>query len=637
MSISLVCSCGAQLSAPDAAAGKTVACPKCKAHLKVPSPKPVRAENVAVRAFKPNGIPPVRRHRDPERYDDQGELPSRSGRPRRDDEESARARRQKGSALPWILAAGGTVLGLASIIVAVIVATRKPAEQVAVAPPRNIQGGIPLAQGSNTTPAKSEGSSKPRGKGKPVATSSDFDFCRVGQLVTIEGKVTVNLSKQINVNADVPLPPGLVGGISQLGARTNSYAKDVGLKDGDFVAVTGTIVEKSTLMAGQFGHLLLDDCTFQTLAAANPAPRSVPNPAPSQSAQRAGQGQVGELNVSRMEVGQRGYLPEGRVGQAITKGLYLMHFRDKEGHTISVLVSYPKKELADEAILKIPEEVVVIGTYAYTTKTNDSRTAYLVETTEAVERANEASAKAREAKAKEEAEAKKAKARQEEQDAARRAKEAARSAAYEKALQALTPFEKQFIGKWRIADADNKTRCFFAVFADNKATMMSKSDVQGTWESTTDELRITWDDGSTDALRPMPGSKSLRVLSRKAGADWKDMATSRWNAIKQKGEAPRNADEVMQSRFVGRWKLVNDKGEASSYLTVTDSGAKRDHAPDSPGTWEVVGNEARFTWEDGFRDIMRLEHGKITFLILGKATSWDSKPNFRLLAVRIDQ
>src|SRR6266851_4448903 len=39
MSIPVACSCGAKLKAPDAAAGKTVSCPKCKARVSVPSEK----------------------------------------------------------------------------------------------------------------------------------------------------------------------------------------------------------------------------------------------------------------------------------------------------------------------------------------------------------------------------------------------------------------------------------------------------------------------------------------------------------------------------------------------------------------------------------------------------------------------
>jgi hypothetical protein len=204
-------------------------------------------------------------------------------------------------------------------------------------------------------------------------------------------------------------------------------------------------------------------------------------------------GVAGELNVHRMEVGQRGHLPEGRIGQVITKGLYLMHFRDEES-IVSIIVNYPKKELADGAVLKIAEEMVITGTHTYTTKGKDERTAFLVETAEVVD-------KSKEAKAKKEAE------------------EAATKAAYEKAMMALTPFQKLSIGKWRITDGFNETRCFYILLVDHKASKTGKPDVLGNWDSTKDELRITWDDGHTDALRTIPDSKRLRVLSRSPGLD----------------------------------------------------------------------------------------------------------------------
>ena len=41
MAIRFKCSCGALISAPDAAAGKRGRCPKCKTLFLVPTPKPV--------------------------------------------------------------------------------------------------------------------------------------------------------------------------------------------------------------------------------------------------------------------------------------------------------------------------------------------------------------------------------------------------------------------------------------------------------------------------------------------------------------------------------------------------------------------------------------------------------------------
>src|SRR6266852_2538434 len=44
MPVYVTCSCGAKLKAPDDAAGKTIACPKCKTRLRVPSPAPDRPD-----------------------------------------------------------------------------------------------------------------------------------------------------------------------------------------------------------------------------------------------------------------------------------------------------------------------------------------------------------------------------------------------------------------------------------------------------------------------------------------------------------------------------------------------------------------------------------------------------------------
>lgn len=102
-------------------------------------------------------------------------------------------------------------------------------------------------------------------------------------------------------------------------------------------------------------------------------------------------------------------------------------------------------------------------------------------------------------------------------------------------------------------------------------------------------------------------------------------------------------DEPLAAKrpFLGRWKLVDQKGVVSSFVTVTNSSAKRDHAPEFPGVWEVIGNEARISWQDGFRDILRWEtDGTMTMLALERvegdqSTNWAAPPRFRLQAVHI--
>jgi hypothetical protein len=80
--------------------------------------------------------------------------------------------------------------------------------------------------------------------------------------------------------------------------------------------------------------------------------------------------------------------------------------------------------------------------------------------------------------------------------------------------------------------------------------------------------------------------------------------------------------------YIGRWKLINEKGAIEMYLTVTESGAKKDHAPNFPGTWKVEGKDLRITWKDGFWDILRLgADSSMVFLKFGKNSKrWDGRP-----------
>ncbi len=46
------------------------------------------------------------------------------------------------------------------------------------------------------------------------------------------------------------------------------------------------------------------------------------------------------------------------------------------------------------------------------------------------------------------------------------------------------------------------------------------------------------------------------------------------------------------------------------------------------GTWEVVGDEARITWTDGWRDKLQpQESGGMLEVAYGPGTSWDDPPH----------
>ena len=94
--------------------------------------------------------------------------------------------------------------------------------------------------------------------------------------------------------------------------------------------------------------------------------------------------------------------------------------------------------------------------------------------------------------------------------------------------------------------------------------------------------------------------------------------------IEKSPAKPLNADA---KPFVGRWKIIGDKGAVACYFTLSDNlTAKKSHVPDATGVWEVVGNEARITWSDGWKDILRVEKDGVTKIAFGPKTTWTDPP-----------
>jgi hypothetical protein len=106
MPIVVACPCGAKLKAPDTAAGKMLACPKCKARLTVPFPTPAPVEDVATSRRKPGGTPrpKARRAQEEYTYDDEAD----------DDQEDRPRAGRRGAPQPGGAVAQG--LGIASLV-----------------------------------------------------------------------------------------------------------------------------------------------------------------------------------------------------------------------------------------------------------------------------------------------------------------------------------------------------------------------------------------------------------------------------------------------------------------------------------------------------------------------------------------
>jgi len=169
MSILMQCpSCDKQLKAAEEKRGKKIRCPSCQEVFTVPAAtkksRPAAADDDEGFADKPMATRRRREEEDDElprrssrsrgREEEDDEVPRRTSRSRRDDDEDdyddrprPRSRQKKGSALPWILAGSGAgVLVLSGAVVAVVLASKKPAadqQAQAKAPVGNV---APVAQ-----------------------------------------------------------------------------------------------------------------------------------------------------------------------------------------------------------------------------------------------------------------------------------------------------------------------------------------------------------------------------------------------------------------------------------------------------------------------------------------------------------
>lgn len=66
----------------------------------------------------------------------------------------------------------------------------------------------------------------------------------------------------------------------------------------------------------------------------------------------------------------------------------------------------------------------------------------------------------------------------------------------------------------------------------------------------------------------------------------------------------REASMIGRGRFQGRWK-VGDGAGGTFYITLNHDGTATKTLGSVHGTWTVVNGEARISWTDGWRDVIR--------------------------------
>jgi hypothetical protein len=77
--------------------------------------------------------------------------------------------------------------------------------------------------------------------------------------------------------------------------------------------------------------------------------------------------------------------------------------------------------------------------------------------------------------------------------------------------------------------------------------------------------------------------------------------------------------------FLGKWQAGDGAG-STFFITFETNGEASKSIGASHGTWTIVGNEARISWDDGWHDIIRKIGDKYEKFAFAPGTTIDDKP-----------
>jgi hypothetical protein len=86
------------------------------------------------------------------------------------------------------------------------------------------------------------------------------------------------------------------------------------------------------------------------------------------------------------------------------------------------------------------------------------------------------------------------------------------------------------------------------------------------------------------------------------------------------------ASGVSRNHFLGKWE-VGDGNGSTFLITLEPNGSATKSIGAKHGTWTVVGNEARISWDDGWHDAIRKVGSKHEKFAYEPSKSFDDSPS----------
>ncbi len=120
-----------------------------------------------------------------------------------------------------------------------------------------------------------------------------------------------------------------------------------------------------------------------------------------------------------------------------------------------------------------------------------------------------------------------------------------------------------------------------------------------------DSIVIVFKDGHRQSLA---SAEIARVeLKAPAAIVYKDGHREKISAAIDRIEFSSSETAMVPGRghFVGKWEVGQGGGAGNFFITLDADGSARKSIGAAHGTWTVVDGEARITWDDGWRDVIR--------------------------------
>ena len=95
-----------------------------------------------------------------------------------------------------------------------------------------------------------------------------------------------------------------------------------------------------------------------------------------------------------------------------------------------------------------------------------------------------------------------------------------------------------------------------------------------------------------------------------------------------------SSSNVGQGRFLGEWKVGDGIG-GHFRITLERGGVARKTVGAPKGTWTVVDGEARMTWDDGWRDVIRKAGNRYQKSAYAPGKTFDDDPSHTVNAESI--